>query len=75
MASGLRLEDRALAVMAHKYAQRREVEDIARQLGAGEQEVQDVLDQLQRKNFVRRWPDKTWGLTSAGNLRRNRLTA
>lgn len=70
----MKLEDRALIIMAFKYAQRREVEDVAHQLGAGVEDVQDALDQLQRRGLVRRWPDGQWGLSSAGNLERNRLT-
>jgi predicted transcriptional regulator len=66
--------ERLILVMAMKYAQRRSAENLAAQLGLSLQVVVDELKLLDRMNLVHRWSDGRWGLTSAGNIRRNHLT-
>jgi hypothetical protein len=70
----LTLADRLVLVMAVKYAQRRSVFDLAKQLYAHPVAVELELKLLDRSYLTRRWTDRRWGLTSAGNLLRNRLT-
>jgi Mn-dependent DtxR family transcriptional regulator len=64
-----------IRLLAHKKAQRRTTRDLTQQLDAMFPLVLAELRDLEREGLVRRWADGAWGLTSAGNLRRNDLTA
>lgn len=60
--------------MALKYSQRRRPDDLALQLGLDPTAVLEELEELERLEYVRTWPDGSWTLTTLGNMRRNRLT-
>lgn len=69
------MNDRLLMMMAVKYAQRRHASDLAHALGLQWAQVLPVLLELEQSGLVCRWSDGQWGLTPAGNVRRNELTA
>lgn len=60
--------------MAIKYAQRLDTHTLAVVLEADPEELDDILVLMEQLGLVRRWHDGRWGLTSLGNLNRNRLT-
>jgi Mn-dependent DtxR family transcriptional regulator len=69
----MNLPEKIIFIMAFKYNQRRSSADILTQLDISLIELEAELDTLRQLGYVHTWKDGTWGLTTSGNMRRNRL--
>lgn len=71
----MRNSERVVLAMSMKYAQRRDVADVADQLGIDQATCLRTMIALRGAGLVRWWPGDEWGLTSAGNATRNHLSS